>query len=380
MTTQNGNTAIKEFRDYARSDAIVERFSEVVGERNARAYITSVVLAVGNSASLQKCSNTSIMSAALQAAALRVSVDPQLRQAALVPYGDKATLILMFKGLKDMAVRTGKYRYIHVHQLHGAQTVEFDPFSGKPKLVGYGGVMEPVTGYLATFEMMNGFSKTIYMSVVEIHAHGKRYSKNYNKPDSLWQTNKPVMEEKTIGRRLLLHWGYMDPNDVAILAELDDHEFVEPENQVDYIDAEAEDVRANADTLVSEIVGETTEKTAGNARPHIPAVLRDALIVASLDYDDDGKKLTDGQARGFTLNLERVFEGIEGNPKDLRHGLIGFLFGVDSAADLTDGQKVAVQKWLNIKKDATGAFNIDPLAKAEAALVIEAVEAIDQTV
>lgn len=255
--SNNGNTSIKEFRDYARSDQIVERFAEIVGERNARAYITSVVIAVGNSPSLQKCSNQSIMSAALQAASLRLSCDPQLRQAALVPFKDKAVLIPMAKGLYDLAIRTGKYRYIHVHQFHGGEGVEFDPFTGAPKLVGYSSNGDPRTGWMATFQMYDGYSKTIYMSVAEIHEHAKKYSPGYNRTDGLWKTNPEAMERKTILRRLLTRWGYMDPSDVAVLGEIDDHEFVEAEDQAGYIDAEFEDAPSRpADVIIGEIVGE----------------------------------------------------------------------------------------------------------------------------
>lgn len=109
-------------------------------------------------------------------------------------------------------------------------------------------------------------------------------------------------------------------------------------------------------------------------RPYVPVALRDALLVSGMMRDDHGEKLTEGQAKGFVMNLERLFEDDpDAQPSAARPALINFLFGNPSTADLTDGQKVAVQKWLNIKKDAAGAFAIDPLAKAEAALVLEAV-------
>ena len=229
MTAQNG--AITPFKDFARDEKIVERFAEMLGERNARAYVNSVILAVANSPTLQKCSSVSLISAALQAAALRLSCDPQMKQAYLVPFKGKAVLIVGYKGLYDLAVRTGRYRYIHVHPLHGEQSVSFDPFTGKPELVGHGSAMDPINGWMASFQMMDGYSKTVAMSKAEIHAHAEQYSAGYNRSDSAWKTNEESMERKTVLRQLLTKWGYMDPGDAALLSETgEDAEFIEVED------------------------------------------------------------------------------------------------------------------------------------------------------
>lgn len=222
----NGKTnAVVAFRKFAKQDAILERFADVLGERSARAYVGSVILAVANSEHLQACTHVSIITAALQAASLRLSCDPQMKQAYLVPFKGRAVLIVGYKGLQDMAIRTGQYRSIHVHRLEH-QRVEFDPLTGAARLETILGDKQP--GYVASFQMVNGFAKSVYMTVEEIHDHAKQYSAGYARKDGAWQTNPEAMERKTVLRRLLSQWGYLDPADAATLHEIEDREYMDP--------------------------------------------------------------------------------------------------------------------------------------------------------
>ena len=242
MSKANGKpNAVVAFRQFARQDAILERFADVLGERGARAYVNSVVLAVANSEDLQKCTHVSIITAALQAASLRLSCDPQTKQAYLVPFKDRAALIVGYKGLQDMAIRTGQYRSIHVHRLEN-QRVVFDPLSGAASLETIEGKPEP--GYVASFQMVNGFAKSVYMTVAEIHEHAKRYSAGYTRKSGAWQTNPDAMERKTVLRRLLTQWGYLDPADAATLSELEDREYMDPAEigEGDFVEVNAKEI------------------------------------------------------------------------------------------------------------------------------------------
>lgn len=215
---------------YMRKDEIKARFSEVLGDnRNAGAYIASVLLAVANGPqALQECSPASVYSAALRAATLRLSVDPSTGQAYLVPFGKNATLIVGYKGLYDMAVRTNRYRYINIGKIYEGQEVVEDPITGSLHVEGKR-TGNTVIGRIGAFEMTNGFSKAIYMTSEEIHAIGAKYSKRYNSADGIWKTNPDIAEHKTVLRRLLRRYGYIDPNDAAVLdaIESEDVEIVD---------------------------------------------------------------------------------------------------------------------------------------------------------
>ena len=86
---------------------------------------------------------------------MHLSVDPNLGQAYLVPFKNKATLIVGYKGLYDMAIRTGKYRYINVDKLYEGETIEINRLTGFAKLGG-GKTGDKINGYFGAFEMMTG--------------------------------------------------------------------------------------------------------------------------------------------------------------------------------------------------------------------------------
>jgi len=60
-----------------------------------------------------------------------------------------------------------------------------------------------VVGYAAYFELMNGFSKALYMSTEQIKAHGKKFSKTYDFAGASWKQNFEAMARKTVLKLLL---------------------------------------------------------------------------------------------------------------------------------------------------------------------------------
>ena len=66
-------------------------------------------------------------------------------------------------------------------------------------------------GYLASFEYLNGFRKTIYWSREKMEAHALRYSKGYaaKKGYTFWEKDFDAMAFKTMLRQLISKWGIM---------------------------------------------------------------------------------------------------------------------------------------------------------------------------
>lgn len=209
-------------KDYMRQDQIVQQFKDVVGENNANAYITSVLIAVSNSTALQECEPISVITAAMRAATLRLTCDPSIGEAYLVPFKGKATLVIGYKGIRTMALRTGQYRYLNVTQIYEGEEITEDRMTGMHTLAG-GKKSNTVVGWLLYFELITGFRKSFYMTVEEIHEHARRYSKSYGREDSPWKTERSKMERKTILRLGLGLWGYFDPHDSMILHKLEDN-------------------------------------------------------------------------------------------------------------------------------------------------------------
>ena len=72
-----------------------------------------------------------------------------------------------------------------------------------------------VIGYMAYFELVNGFRKTLYWSKSKMEKHAERYSQSYkydkssNRKESFWSKDFDQMAFKTMLRQLLSKWGIM---------------------------------------------------------------------------------------------------------------------------------------------------------------------------
>lgn len=376
---------------YMRSEIVKQRFAEVVGEYNSGAYVTSVLLAVANDPTglLQQCAPESIYVSALRAASMRLSVDSSIGQAYLVPFKGKATLIVGYKGLYDMAIRTGRYRYINVGPVYEGEVVEEDRITGYHRLNGYR-QSDLVIGWLGAFEMITGYAKTIYMTVEEIHEYARKYSKGYDNPKSIWKANPRAMEQKTVLRILLRKWGYLDPSDLAVV------------DQVEQENAEAEDIPAveiveapkphPAETAPSEpgyfaddleFYAETEfceaepipaeaepqgQNGNGTNRPYPPAVVREKIAALTAEFTRKGEKPTNGQRAVLPHNLELCFAGMSESDK-IRRSVMRYLTGKNSTNDLTDAEILALRRWLNVQQDSGGEWIPDPLSVREANLI-----------
>lgn len=211
-------------KQYASNPEIVERFHGILGESEARPYIESVITVVTNSPSLQECSPESIMHSALRAATLRLSVDPAMHQAHLVPYSGAATLIVDYRGLVELMERTGQYKVINVSEVYSGETVKKNRVTGEVTIEGTPVAEDEdhVIGWMAYFEKVNGMKHWLYMTNEDCDKHGQRYSKAFTSKRSAWTTDRAKMRRKTALRCLANQWGSYSPSVKEVLAMSDD--------------------------------------------------------------------------------------------------------------------------------------------------------------
>lgn len=220
-------TGLQVITKYLDSDAVLTRFAAVVGSYEAGAYINSALLQVKQSDDLQACTPDSIYVSALRAAILRLSCDPSTGEAYLVPYGKVCTLIVGWRGMRAMALRTGLYRYLNVSRIYEGMTVEQDPLTGWHKVTG-AKTSSKVIGYLGAFELANQgkTAVTVYMTVDECDAHGKKYSKTFGSKKSLWQSDPESARLKTVWRALL-RLAVLDPLTRRAVTQVDAAEVID---------------------------------------------------------------------------------------------------------------------------------------------------------
>lgn len=186
------------------NDMVKSKFTEILG-KNASSFISSVVT-LATTTALAECEPKSILSASIAAASLGLNVNPNLGQAALVPYNNKggkaAQFQIMARGFVQLALRSGQFSLINVTEIYEGEFLNENRLTGELDFTGKR-TSNKIVGYAAYFRLLNGFAKALYMKVEDINAHGKKYSKSYSYSTSAWQTNFDGMARKTVLKLLL---------------------------------------------------------------------------------------------------------------------------------------------------------------------------------
>ncbi len=191
--------------------SVQEQFKRALKE-NADSFIASIIDLYGGDNYLQNCHPNDVAKEALKAAVLKLPINKGLGFSYIVPYKGKEghipTFQIGYKGYIQLAMRTGQYKVINADVVYEGELKHTEKLSGHIDLSGDRTSQKKV-GYFAHFEMLNGFSKTLYMTKEEVDAHAKRYSKAYTSSTSAWKTNFDEMAKKTVLRNLLSHYGYL---------------------------------------------------------------------------------------------------------------------------------------------------------------------------
>jgi recombination protein RecT len=204
-------------RDLLQSTMVLQRFERVLGDpHKAALFVGSLATLVYASQALKDCEPNSIIAAAIEAAAYDVPIGTTLGYAHLIPYNGKARFQPGWKLYVQLAHRTGQYQRIHVGELYEGQVRGTDPFTGE--LLRGERTGNTVTGYIAYFKLNTGFEKHVYMTVDELDAHAKKYSKTYSRADSKWKTDFDAMARKTVIKALLSKWGPLSIQMQTVLA------------------------------------------------------------------------------------------------------------------------------------------------------------------
>jgi recombination protein RecT len=215
---------LDKLRAYAEMEDVKKRFINLLGDRDGRAYVESVVIAVANNPALQDCSPKSIMISAMRAASLKLSVDPAMQQAHLVPYGKEATLIIDYHGLVQLSVNTNYYADPpNVSEVFEGEEAITDRFTGRVKIEGKPTSPLTVKGWLAYYKAKNGIERFLYMSNEECDTHAETYNPGgYHSKKSPWnaheERDRHKMRRKTCLRCFIRRWGNFSPQAQTAIA------------------------------------------------------------------------------------------------------------------------------------------------------------------
>ncbi len=196
------------------AQSVKEQFESVLKE-NAGAFVASIIDLYNTDRTLQMCEPKNVVMEALKAASLKLPINKQLGFAWIVPYRDRKTgqyiptFQLGYKGYIQLCMRTGAYKYINADVVYEGELVKQDKLTGEIEIDPTQRKSDKKIGYFAFIETLNGFRKTLYMSMDEITKHAKQFSKSYGNENSVWATDFDSMALKTCLRLLLSKYGIM---------------------------------------------------------------------------------------------------------------------------------------------------------------------------
>lgn len=221
---------------------------------------TRIVLsAISVNPKLGNCTPQSFLGAMMTSAQLGLEVNTPLGQAYVLPYMDRkkgvmeAQFQLGYKGLIDLAYRSGEVEVIQAHVVHENDEFEceygLDPkLTHKPADHDRG---EPVKVY-AVFKTKSGGFGFEVMSIEDVRKHAAKYSQTYGSGYSPWKTNFEEMAKKTVLKRVLKYAPLKSDfvraavQDETIKKEISDDMYSVPNEYI--IDADYADVPVDEET------------------------------------------------------------------------------------------------------------------------------------
>lgn len=195
--------------DYAHNKAFVQKLEDTLGAR-AQQFITSVLSLSNSDPKLRGCDPVKLFNTCLLAASINLPVNQNLGFAYVIKYKDDIQLQLGWKGFIQLAQRSGQYKTIHCTDVREGEIIENNRLTGEISFLWMDDSIRnsaKVIGYVAYFELLNGYSQTLYMSMKEIESHAKKYSQTYAKGFGVWKDNFDAMARKTVVKQILSKFG-----------------------------------------------------------------------------------------------------------------------------------------------------------------------------
>lgn len=197
---------------------------------NAGSFAASVLDLYNTDTYLQKCDPKQVFGECLKAASLKLPINKQLGFAYVVPYKGVPQFQLGYKGMIQLAMRTGAYKYINAGIVYEGEYKGENKLTGQIDLSGER-TGDEITGYFAYIETINGFTKAIYWTKDKVVAHAMRFSQSYRSGSAIWKDHFHEMAQKTVLRNLLSKWGVMSVE--MITAVTDDAAVDNPNATID---------------------------------------------------------------------------------------------------------------------------------------------------
>ena len=202
VATQQNNMSLGELMH---SPAVVGKLNEVWNSpQMANSFMSSVISVANGNPQLRNAEPMSIIGAAMVAATMQLQVIPTLGQCYIIPYGKKAQLQVGYLGLLQLCQRSGQFKKILAAPVHEGEYVSGDEFDEEYVFDKKQKKSDKVIGYMAKFELLNGFTKVAYWDIDKVKAHATKFSQAFRAGfNSPWKSDFDAMAQKTVLKSIL---------------------------------------------------------------------------------------------------------------------------------------------------------------------------------
>lgn len=208
-----------------------KKFLEDNLKDKSREFVSNLLALSDGDQNLKDCDPNRLMMCAMNATALNLPLNKNLGYAYVVAYNGNPQFQIGYKGLIQLAIRSGAYKFINSTEVREGE-ISRNKFTGEITFLSEN-PSGKIIGYMAYIEMLNGFKASLYMTEQEIEEHAKRYSKSYQydlaqkKRTSKWSDplERKKMAKKTVLKGVLGTYGVLSTEIVQALqhdSEYDD--------------------------------------------------------------------------------------------------------------------------------------------------------------
>ena len=240
----NVATTKKGVSDLLNTPTVQGKLKEILGKR-ASTFATSVIQITQSNSMLANAEPNSIVGAAMTAATLNLPLNNNLGYAYIIPFNErqkdgsylqKAQFQIGYKGFIQLAMRSGQFKTIHTSLVKDGEIKSRDRLSGVMEFSWIDDDKEreklKTVGYVAYFKLLSGYEATLFMSMDELNAHGKKFSQTFKKGFGLWKDDFDSMASKTVLKLLLSKYAPLSI-EMQTAVETDQASFNDVENTED---------------------------------------------------------------------------------------------------------------------------------------------------
>ena len=222
----------------------IQKFLEKELKEKKTEFVSNLLALSENDKNIAECDPQKLVQCAMNATALNMPLNKNLGFAYIVAYKGVPSFQLGYKGVIQLAIRTGAYEFLNACEIREGE-ISRNKISGEIKFIGENPEGK-VVGYLAYLKLKSGFQSSFYMTTEQIEKHALKYSTSYQydvknkKRASLWSDpeSREKMALKTVIKKLLGTYGIMTTDMIKAFDSDNDNEVVPEGKRRNISDAE----------------------------------------------------------------------------------------------------------------------------------------------